>query len=188
MDFGFPGRFMTNVLPLIPAVCRLSTAVGTYFKLIARICSPYPGIIRWHTASVASGVTSLGAGPVPPVVTTRQQPHSSACAVQRSVLQYHIATYADASVCMLISTGAAVVSTTESDKPQQFLTHAVIARISKQCICVLKHRFKRHIQADCSTLTQMSSTWPDALHDSSAVHDSPCHRITAMHGASAVFQ
>ena len=26
-----------------------------------------------HTASVASGVTSLGAGPVPPVVTTRQQ-------------------------------------------------------------------------------------------------------------------
>lgn len=32
------------------------------------------------TASVASGVTSRGAGPVPPVVTTRQQPRSSTCA------------------------------------------------------------------------------------------------------------
>ncbi len=66
-----------------PAVCRDSTAVGTYFKLIARICSPYPGIMRLQTASVASGVTSLGAGPVPPVVTTKQQPCSSICSMQQ---------------------------------------------------------------------------------------------------------
>lgn len=46
---------------------------------MARICSPYPGIMRLQTASVASGVTSLGAGPVPPVVTIRQQPWLSAC-------------------------------------------------------------------------------------------------------------
>jgi hypothetical protein len=63
-----------------PAVCLDSTAVGTYFKLIARICSPYPGSMREHTASVASGVTSRGEGPVPPVVTIRQQPLLSACA------------------------------------------------------------------------------------------------------------
>jgi len=34
----------------------------------------HPGIIRSHTACVASGVMSRGAGPVPPVVTTKQQP------------------------------------------------------------------------------------------------------------------
>lgn len=62
-----------------PAVCLDSTAVGTYLRLIARICSPYPGNMRSQTASVASGVTSRGAGPVPPVVTTKQQPCVSTC-------------------------------------------------------------------------------------------------------------
>jgi hypothetical protein len=42
-----------------------------------RICSPKPGISRVATASVASGVTSRRAGPVPPVVSTRSQPTSS---------------------------------------------------------------------------------------------------------------
>jgi hypothetical protein len=52
-------------------------SVGTLFKLTARINSPKPGIMRAHTAAVASGVTSRGEGPVPPVVTTRQQPRRS---------------------------------------------------------------------------------------------------------------
>ena len=42
-----------------------------------RICSPKPGISLVATASVASGVTSRGAGPVPPVVSTRSQRASS---------------------------------------------------------------------------------------------------------------
>jgi hypothetical protein len=49
-------------------------AVGTKARLICRICSPKPGITLCATASVASGVTSRGAGPVPPVVSTRWQP------------------------------------------------------------------------------------------------------------------
>jgi hypothetical protein len=48
--------------------------VGTWRKEIARICSPNPGNILSQTASVASGVTSLGAGPVPPVVIITEQP------------------------------------------------------------------------------------------------------------------
>jgi hypothetical protein len=52
-------------------------AVGTYFRLTARICSPNPGMTLSATASVASGVTSRGAGPVPPVVSTRLQPFRS---------------------------------------------------------------------------------------------------------------
>src|SRR5262249_35020370 len=48
-------------------------AVGTNFSETSRINSPKPSRIFSHTASVASGVTSRGAGPVPPVVTTRQQ-------------------------------------------------------------------------------------------------------------------
>ena len=42
-------------------------AVGTYCRLTRRICSPNPGIIFWQTCSVASGITSRTAGPVPPV-------------------------------------------------------------------------------------------------------------------------
>ena len=52
----------------MPAVCLLRMAVGTNAKLIERINSPKPGNIFWHIASVASGVTSLREGPVPPVV------------------------------------------------------------------------------------------------------------------------
>lgn len=77
--FGLPGKLSIKLLPLIPAVQRDNMAVLTYFKLIDRIYSPKPGIIFSHTASVASGVTSRGAGPVPPVVTMKQHQHSSAC-------------------------------------------------------------------------------------------------------------
>ena len=38
-------------------------AVGTYLSDAARISSPKPGSSFWHTAAVASGVTSRGAGP-----------------------------------------------------------------------------------------------------------------------------
>lgn len=65
-----------------------SVVASTHLRLIVRICSPYPGIILLHTASVASGVTSLGAGPVPPVVTTRQQPWLSTCVCRRRLKQH----------------------------------------------------------------------------------------------------
>jgi hypothetical protein len=61
----------------ITATWRERIAVGTNFRLSARICSPNPGISLSATASVASGVTSRGAGPVPPVVSTRWQPFTS---------------------------------------------------------------------------------------------------------------
>lgn len=70
---GFPGKFTTSVLFLITATCLERIAVGTVFAETDRIRSPKPGSSRVATASVASGVTSLGVGPVPPVVTTRQQ-------------------------------------------------------------------------------------------------------------------
>src|SRR5574344_1513177 len=72
IDFGFPGSFTIKELPLRPGVCLDEIAVGTYCKLTLLISSPNPGIILSQTVSVASGVTSLNAGPVPPVVTTKQ--------------------------------------------------------------------------------------------------------------------
>ena len=60
-----------------PRTWRDRIAVGTKRRLICRICSPKPGISLSATASVASGVTSRGAGPVPPVVSTRSQPAPS---------------------------------------------------------------------------------------------------------------
>ena len=69
IDFGLPGKLKIRQEPRIPAVWRERIAVGVYCNEMERICSPNPGIIRSTTRSVASGVTSRCAGPVPPVVT-----------------------------------------------------------------------------------------------------------------------
>ena len=66
MALGWPGRLMISALPRITATWRDRIAVGTKVRLIWRICSPKPGMVLCATASVASGVTSRGAGPVPP--------------------------------------------------------------------------------------------------------------------------
>ncbi len=77
IDLGWPGRLMIRLLSRMTAHWRDRIAVGTKRRLICRICSPKPGISLCATASVASGVTSRGAGPVPPVVSTREQPAST---------------------------------------------------------------------------------------------------------------
>src|SRR5260370_12017896 len=77
MALGFPGKFTSSDLPRTPATWRERMAVGTNFSDRARICSPNPSSSLSQTASVASGVTSRRAGPVPPVVTTRQHPSRS---------------------------------------------------------------------------------------------------------------
>ena len=71
--FGWPGRLMISALPRTTATWRDRIEVGTKARPMRRICSPKPGISLVATASVASGVTSRGAGPVPPVVRTRSQ-------------------------------------------------------------------------------------------------------------------
>jgi hypothetical protein len=70
-----------SVRPRTTPTCRDRIAVGTNRSEICRICSPKPGIVRCATASVASGVTSRGAGPVPPVVSTRSHPTTSASSI-----------------------------------------------------------------------------------------------------------
>ena len=77
IDFGWPGRLTISAPPRITATWRDRIAVGTKFRLIWRIRSPNPGISLSAMASVASGVMSRGAGPVPPVVSTRWQPATS---------------------------------------------------------------------------------------------------------------
>ena len=74
IDLGWPGRLMIRHLPRITATWRDRIAVGTKLRLMRRISSPKPGISLSPMASVASGVTSRTAGPVPPVVSTRLQP------------------------------------------------------------------------------------------------------------------
>ena len=54
-----------------PARARESAARGSASDVAARIASGMPGIWRASTREVASGVTSRGAHPVPPVVKTR---------------------------------------------------------------------------------------------------------------------
>src|SRR5438874_7912623 len=63
--FGWPGRFKISARPRMTPTWRDRIAVGTYLRLTCRICSPKPGRILCATDSVASGVTSRGAGPGP---------------------------------------------------------------------------------------------------------------------------
>ncbi len=83
---GRPGRLTINAALRSPAICLDKIAVGTSAKLAIRIASPKPGNILSQTSAVASGVTSRGDGPVPPVVRTTAQPISSIRRVNASAI------------------------------------------------------------------------------------------------------
>ncbi len=71
---GLPGRLTIRQPPTTPALPRDSAANGVSAAARARRCSAIPGASRSTTSSVASGVTSRGARPVPPVVSTSCEP------------------------------------------------------------------------------------------------------------------
>src|SRR5271156_4499832 len=82
--FGLPGRLMMIAFPRIPAAPRESTARGVFCAPAARICSGNPGIMRSTTEAVASGVTSRGPRPVPPVVRITSASLESAASFRKS--------------------------------------------------------------------------------------------------------
>ncbi len=59
-----------SVRAAMPATPRESIPIGVWRSDSARIASAMPGASRSITARVASGVTSSGVKPVPPVVKT----------------------------------------------------------------------------------------------------------------------
>src|SRR5688572_21680361 len=73
-----PGRFTTSVVPRSPAMPRESKPCGVFAIASARIASGIPGTRLSITEAVASGVTSRGATPVPPVVSTSDASAASA--------------------------------------------------------------------------------------------------------------
>src|SRR4051812_43732218 len=73
-----PGRLTISVRPATPARPRESTEVGTCSAPCRRTASAMPGASRSSTARVASGVTSVGDSPVPPVVRTTSAPDATA--------------------------------------------------------------------------------------------------------------
>ena len=76
--FLLPGRFTISVRFRIPATSLERQPLGVMRMLSARMASGIPGVARSITANVASGVTSRGEKPVPPVVSTRENCSSSA--------------------------------------------------------------------------------------------------------------
>src|SRR5262245_49448956 len=86
MAFGAPGKLTMSVLPRTPAVARESIQLGVCSREASRIASAMPGASRSMTSTVASGVTSVGARPVPPVVTPSAQLSSSAQWRSRSAM------------------------------------------------------------------------------------------------------
>jgi len=71
--FGLPGRLIMRVCLRMPATAREMMALAVFLRLSMRITSPKPGSSRSTTRSVASGVTSRGETPVPPVVRIRSK-------------------------------------------------------------------------------------------------------------------
>ena len=69
---GLPGTLITSAAPSVPHTARLKLAIGVSLRPSARINSATPSSSRSHTVRVASGVTSRGPMPVPPVVTTKR--------------------------------------------------------------------------------------------------------------------
>ena len=63
---------MISTLFLITLAALESIALSVNSRLFALIASAIPGAFFSATAAVASGVTSLGANPVPPVVRTAE--------------------------------------------------------------------------------------------------------------------
>ena len=72
--FGEPGKLTISVRPAMPETPRVRIPIGVCRAPSARIASAKPGASRSITARVASGVTSSGVSPVPPVVKIRSQP------------------------------------------------------------------------------------------------------------------
>lgn len=73
-----PGRLIIRLRPRMPAALRDRHPLGVMRMDSARIASGMPGVSRSTTSMVASGVMSRGEKPVPPVVSTRAMPRSSA--------------------------------------------------------------------------------------------------------------
>src|SRR4029078_7759905 len=72
--FTLPGKFTTNAVPRMAACARESGAMGVFSSERRRISALRPGMVFSPTRFVASGVTSRGGMPVPPVVTTSRAP------------------------------------------------------------------------------------------------------------------
>src|SRR6266513_3371585 len=71
---GFPGSAITRERSMIAARLRDKIEFGVIFIDSARITSPKPGNSTRIIARIASGVTSRGPAPVPPVVKIKPQP------------------------------------------------------------------------------------------------------------------
>ena len=82
---GDPGRFTISVAPRRPAMPRESSACGVRAMASARTASARPGVSRSTTDRVASGVTSRGANPVPPVVRTTATPESASSRIADAI-------------------------------------------------------------------------------------------------------
>ena len=83
---GEPGRLTMRVFLRVPAKPRDSAARGNESSDSRRMRSAMPGASRSSTARVASGVTSRGARPVPPVVSTRSAASPSHHAVSAETI------------------------------------------------------------------------------------------------------
>ena len=79
---------MTSERLRMPAAALDKIEREVYFIVSILIASGMPGTIFSHTAIVASGVTSLGAKPVPPVVTISTMSFAAAFIIASDIFSF----------------------------------------------------------------------------------------------------
>mmetsp|Transcript_14118 Transcript_14118/g.25500 ORF Transcript_14118/g.25500 Transcript_14118/m.25500 type:complete len:261 (-) Transcript_14118:71-853(-) len=108
---GLPGRFAIRVAPQRPTTARDSGARGSSACACIASAVMSPGARRSTTARVASGVTSRGAKPVPPVVRITLHGASAPAAAAGLALPLHSRSLASIAGC---SSGTTAVRATSS--------------------------------------------------------------------------
>lgn len=136
--FGLPGKLMMSVWFRTPTTCREVIANGVFSNVRMRMASAIPGMVRWMTSLVASGVTSRGPRPVPPVVAIT----STFSVSQRCVRHWTIAALSSGRICVRITSNASSRNLAASSGPL-VLPRSVMCAIAQgdDSCCVPCHRY-----------------------------------------------
>src|SRR5258705_3586798 len=130
-----PGRLTMSVRPRTPAMPRLSAARGKLSPVTARNRSAMPGASRSSAARVASGVTSRGLSPVPPVVSTRSatSPSHQATSWRAMGTTPSLTTVRAARSPRIVETHAAAASPEPSARSPRDVASEMVSTATRMC-------------------------------------------------------
>jgi hypothetical protein len=127
---------MMRARPRAPQTDRESAASGVILIDSARIISAKPGTSRSITSRVASGVTSLGERPVPPVVTIKLAvPSSAYCMIRAEIIFRSSGRISAATISALIVCNSATTAGPERSSRSPRDAESLMVSITALILC-----------------------------------------------------